>query len=242
MRRIFGFGETVVGYDIPVLNEREVRAAAGLQFFFALVSFMNSWLLGNFHLTRLFVIAFLIDFTIRVFVNPRFSPSMILGRLAVCQQTPEYVGAPQKRFAWSVGLVLAALMYYLIVLNQVIGPFNLAVCATCLTLMFFESAFGICLACKVYNLFARNKATLCPGGVCAVGEREEIQKVGFAQVAIVVAFLAVISFIAQHYLPPIETPAASAQTGPANDNGCTPPGWAVSMGHADMWKLHHNCK
>jgi hypothetical protein len=242
MSRIFGFGETVAGYDLPVLNEREVRAAAGLLFFFALVSFMNSWLLGNFRLTRLFVIAFLIDFTIRVFVNPKFSPSMIVGRLAVYKQAPEYVGAPQKRFAWAVGLALAALMFYLIVINHVIGPINLAVCATCLTLLFFESAFGICLACKVYNLFYRDKARLCPGGVCQVGERQDIQKVSITQTAIVMAFLGLMGFVAQRYFPPVEVPMESGQPAAANDLGCTPPDWAVAMGHADMWKLHHNCK
>lgn len=30
MQKIFGFGETVAGYDVPVKNEREVRAAAGI--------------------------------------------------------------------------------------------------------------------------------------------------------------------------------------------------------------------
>ena len=95
MNKIIGFGETVPGYDVPVLNEREVRAAAGILFFFALVSFLNSWLMGNFRLTQIFVIAFLIDFTIRIFINPRFSPSMILGRLAVRKQAPEWAGAPQ---------------------------------------------------------------------------------------------------------------------------------------------------
>jgi hypothetical protein len=118
MNTIFGFGETVEGYDITVLNEREVRAAAGILFFFALVSFMNSWLLGNFHLTRIFVIAFLIDFAIRIFINPKFLPSMTLGRLAVRNQETEYVGAPQKRFAWAVGLALAVTMFYLIVNNH----------------------------------------------------------------------------------------------------------------------------
>ena len=52
MKMVFGFGEAVAGYDVPVLNEREVRAAAGILFVFALVSFMNSWLMGNFRLTR----------------------------------------------------------------------------------------------------------------------------------------------------------------------------------------------
>ncbi|MFA4970561.1 MAG: DUF4395 domain-containing protein, partial [Sulfuritalea sp.] len=138
MKKIFGFGETVEGYAVPVLNEREVRASAGILFFFALVSFLNSWLMGNFRLTKIFVIAFLIDFTIRIFINPKYSPSMILGRLAVKNQVPEWSGAPQKRFAWAVGWTLAVTMFYLIVLNDVIGPINLIVCATCLTLMFFE--------------------------------------------------------------------------------------------------------
>ena len=32
MRTIFEFGETIKGYDIPVLNERAVRASAGIRF------------------------------------------------------------------------------------------------------------------------------------------------------------------------------------------------------------------
>ncbi len=99
MSKTISFGETIADYNVPVLNEREIRAAAGILFFFALVSFMNSWLLGDFRLTRIFVTAFLIDFIIRVFINPRFSPSMILGRLSTRKQKTEWVGAPQKRFA-----------------------------------------------------------------------------------------------------------------------------------------------
>jgi hypothetical protein len=33
------FGENVEGYNIPVLNEREIRAAAGIFFVFMLVAF-----------------------------------------------------------------------------------------------------------------------------------------------------------------------------------------------------------
>ncbi len=241
MQRIFGFGETVAGYDVPVLNEREVRAAAGILFFFALVSFMNAWLMGNFRLTRIFVIAFLIDFTIRIFINPKFSPSFIVGRFAVRKQAPEYAGASQKRFAWAVGWVLAVTMLYLIVIKNVIGPINLIVCATCLTLMFFESAFGICLACKIYNLFSRQPAQHCPGGICAVGAGRSFQKVGTGETAIVVAFLAVIGFIGQHFFPPVAAPNPAPVTATA-DAKCTPPDWAVAMGHAEMWKLHNNCK
>ncbi len=247
MNKLFAFGETVAGYDVPVLNEREVRAAAGILFFFALVSFLNSWLMGNFRLTQIFVIAFLVDFTLRIFINPRYSPSMILGRFAVRKQVPEWSGAPQKRFAWAVGWALAVTMFYLIVLNNVIGPINLVVCATCLILMFFESAFGICLACKIYNAFSRRQAQHCPGGSCEVFTPHASQKVGAGSTAIVVMFLALIGLAGQRWFPAIAelapTPAAvAAAPAKAADGKCTPPDWAVAMGHAEMWKLHNNCK
>jgi len=244
MSKVFEFGERVDGYDVRVLNEREIRASAGILFFFALVSFMNSWLMGNFRLTRIFVIAFLIDFTIRVFINPKFSPSIILGRLAVRSQLPEYSGAPQKRFAWSIGLVLAITMFYLIVINNMVGPINLVVCATCLTLMFFESAFGICLACKIYNLFSQDKAKACPGGVCDVNERQDVQKIGIVQLAIVAMFIGAIGFVAQTYFPPTEVTISAVYSADIadSDDKCTPPDWAVAMGHREMWKLHNNCK
>jgi hypothetical protein len=97
--KIFSFGEKVEGFDVKVLNEREVRASAGILFFFAMISFMNALLLGNFYMTKIFVIIFMVDFFIRIFINPKFSPSLILGRFFVKNQKPEYVGAPQKKFA-----------------------------------------------------------------------------------------------------------------------------------------------
>lgn len=236
MRDVFRFGEAVPGYEVPVLNEREVRAAAGILFFFALVSFMNSWLMGNFRLTQIFVVAFLIDFAIRIFVNPSYAPSMILGRFAVRNQAPEYAGAPQKRFAWSIGFALAALMFYLIVFNNMVGPVNLIVCATCLTLMFFETAFGICLACKIYDLAFPNQARHCPGGVCETRERHEGQDIGVVRAVVVIAFLGLIGFVGYRYFPPAQAVAAPS------DATCVPPDWAVAMGHGEMWKLHNNCK
>lgn len=244
MNKIIGFGETVAGYEVPVLNEREVRAAAGILFFFALVSFMNAWMLGNFRLTRIFVIAFLIDFTIRIFINPKYSPSMILGRFAVRKQAPEWIGAPQKRFAWAVGWVLAVAMLFLIVINNVIGPINLLVCATCLLLMFFESAFGICLACKIYNAFSSRQARHCPGGVCEVLTPHASQKVGIGGMAIVLVFVGLIGFVGARWdsaFASIVTVTPTAEV-PTSDGNCTPPDWAVAMGHGKMWKLHHNCK
>jgi hypothetical protein len=162
----------------------------------------------------------------------------------VRKQTPEYVGAAQKRFAWGIGWVLALLMFYLMVLNHVLGPINMLVCGTCILLMFFESAFGICLGCKLYPVFFREKATHCPGDACELRERHAIQKIGFTQTAMVVLFLGLIGVVGQILSP---SPAAIAggdamQPDAATADGCTPPDWAVKMGHGEMWKLHHNCK
>ena len=39
----------------------------------------------------MFVVAFLIDFALRIFVNPRYAPSLIVGQRFVRRQQPEYV-------------------------------------------------------------------------------------------------------------------------------------------------------
>lgn len=248
MSKVFGFGEVLDGYTVPVHNEREVRASAGILFFFALVSFMNAWLAGDFRLTRIFVAAFLIDFTIRLFINPKYAPSLILGRFAVRWQTPEYVGAPQKRFAWGIGWVLALVMFYLVVLNRIIGPINLIVCATCLVLLFFEAAFGICLGCKIYHLFARRQAQHCPGGTCAV---RSALPIGIAQLVVTAMFLVALFFLGQtllndprdlRFLEGNATPATTTGQVDSDGGDCTPPDWAVAMGHSEQWKMHHNCK
>ena len=101
-RSIFQFGEQRPEFAVRVLNERAVRASAGILFFFAFIAFMNAFLLGNFQPTRLFVVVFLLEFAIRIFINPAYAPSLIIGQWVVRKQQAEYVGAPQKRFAWAL--------------------------------------------------------------------------------------------------------------------------------------------
>ena len=250
MSKIFAFGEPVDGYAVPVLNERAVRAAAGIVFFFAIVSFMNAWLTGNFQPTRVFVVAFLIDFTLRIFVSPRYAPSMILGQWMVRKQQPEYVGAPQKRFAWAIGFLLALTMFYLVVVRQVVGPANILVCAACLVLLFFESAFGICIGCKVYNLFNREQAQLCPGGVCDPRDLPVRHRLGLAHFAVVGLFIAAVwgaaPWVAGEPPPSLASSGAAAAVTPAptaaEAERCRVPDFAIAMGHADKWKLHNNCR
>ena len=40
MNKVIRFGEDVEGYEIPVLNEREVRATAGILFLFAFLAIL----------------------------------------------------------------------------------------------------------------------------------------------------------------------------------------------------------
>ena len=239
IKKIFHFGEKVRGYDIRVLNEREARAAAGIMFFFAIIAFMNAWLVGNFEIIKLVVVTFLIDFFIRVFINPKYSPTLVLGRLATKNQKPEYTGAPQKRFAWGLGFALASIMFYLVVINNVRGPINLSICSLCLILLFFETSFGICIGCKMYSLF--NKPKLCPGGVCEIKIKEKIQKINYAQIIITILFLALIIFFAlSGTLETISVKNRNSELSLQED--CEAPEWAIKMGHEELYKLHHGCE
>ncbi|HUX25978.1 MAG TPA: DUF4395 domain-containing protein, partial [Burkholderiales bacterium] len=182
---------------------------------------------------------------------PKYAPSLVLGRIAVRRQQPEYVGAPQKRFAWLIGFVLAACMMYLVVFHNVRGPANLLICALCLVLLFFESAFGICIGCAIYNLFNKDKAQLCPGNVCAPEERSEMQMVGFAQVVVVTAFfsgmyglgnMVAVRPDATLIQTSARTAAESEAARKAEEIRCKVPEFAIAMGHEKLWKLHNNCK
>lgn len=190
LKQIFSFGEQVEGYPVRVINEREARAAAGLMFLLGFYSLMKGYLTADFSVERLMIIAFVIELGIRVLINPKYAPFMVVARLIVRNQKVEYVGAPQKRVAWSLGLVLGVFMYWLVMVEANLGLMNFVGCIACVTLLFFETAFGICLGCSLYNVFNRGKAQLCPGAVCEIKKVEDIQKFNPLQWVGVVAFVA----------------------------------------------------
>ena len=189
MNKFIKFGEEVDGYNIPVLNEREIRAAAGLLFLLMFISIMVVILKGNFLMLKYAVTIFFTDILIRVFVNPKFAPSLIIGRLIVRNQVPEYVGAAQKKFAWIIGVVLATTIFFLLVVANTYSPITGIICLICLLFLFFETAFGICLGCKFYNLFYKEKAQYCPGEVCDVKSKQAIQKTSIMQILVVFVFI-----------------------------------------------------
>ncbi len=189
MSSIFKFGEEVKGYNIRVLNEREIRAGAGLLFVFMFIAILSAIMQGSFTLLKYAVLIFLADMLIRVLVNPKFSPVLILGRFFVRNQVPEYVGAIQKKFAWVIGIALAVTMFFLINVLNTFSFITGLICLICLIFLFFESAFGICLGCKFYSWIYKEKAQYCPGEVCEIKDRHEIQKTNFAQWIVVLAFI-----------------------------------------------------
>jgi Domain of unknown function (DUF4395) len=192
MNKIIKFGENVEGYNIPVLNEREIRASAGILFLVIFISLMLVLFKGDFLLIKYAITLFLTDFIIRVFVNPKFSPSLIIGRLIVRNQVPEYVGAQQKKFAWIIGVVLATIMFTFLVVVNAYSPITGIICLICLIFLFFESAFGICLGCKFYSMFYKEKAQYCPGEVCDIKSKQDIQKISKVQILIIFGFIAYI--------------------------------------------------
>ena len=189
MNKVIQFGEIVEGYNIPVLNEREIRAGAGILFVLMFVSILDALLLGNFLLIKYGVTIFLTDILIRVVVNPKFSPTLIIGRLIVRNQVPEYVGAAQKKFAWIIGVVLGTTIFIHLVIVNAFSPITGLICFICLIFLFFESAFGICLGCKFYSLFYKEKAQYCPGEVCDLKTKQDIQKTSRAQLLVVLGFI-----------------------------------------------------
>lgn len=189
MSKLFKSGEDVDGYEIPVLNEREIRAAAGIFFVWAFLAVLTAIMKGSFVMLKYFILAFLVDFIVRVLINPKFAPSLIIGRLIVRRQTPEYVGAAQKKFAWVIGLALVLIMLVLVVFVNSYSIITGLICLICLIFLLFESAFGICLGCLFYGWFYGKKARYCPGEVCEVKDRHEIQKTTWGQLFIVLAFI-----------------------------------------------------
>jgi hypothetical protein len=195
MKKLIKFGEDVEGYNIPVLNEREIRAAAGILFLATFTSLLYILFKGNFVPIKYVIILFFTDFLIRVFISPRFSPTLILARLIVRNQTPEYVGAAQKKFAWVIGVVLSATMLVFFIFVNAYSPITGIICLICLIFLFFESAFGICLGCKFYPLFFKDKVQYCPGEVCDVKNKQDIQKTSKGQLLILLTFIAFIFLI-----------------------------------------------
>lgn len=143
-----------------------------------ITAFIPALLLQNRDLLVIMVFAFFAEFFIRVFINPKFAPFYALGTLIVSKQRPDYSGAAQKRFAWSLGLGMAGAMIVVLMFFDAPRAVPLTLCSICLALFWLETSFGICVGCKMYSgLIALGLVKkpevmpACPGGACSLDQR-----------------------------------------------------------------------
>lgn len=159
-------GTIVAGYNVAVINERAVRASAGILFLMGAISVAVAVFTESAQPLQPFGMFFMIDMLIRILVGDKWSPTMALSRLIVSRQNPEWVGAPQKEMAWWLGFGLAAVSCGTMGLFAAPLWLTLALCSLCLTLLFFETAFGICFGCLLHQKFSSTKTEHCAGGSC----------------------------------------------------------------------------
>ncbi|HAQ38934.1 MAG TPA: DUF4395 domain-containing protein [Saprospirales bacterium] len=175
---IFTFGEYKGDIKYKVLDERQIRASAGILFLIGLFGSINGFMLDNYIVIPYISGFLLLNFLIGVLVNPKFTPSMIIGSFLVRKQSPLYIGAVQKRFAWSMGIALSLtifiLSFYLLNDVQYFQPVCM-LCIICLLLIYLEMAFGICVGCWIYKLLLKTKIIPepkerpnCMGDACEV--------------------------------------------------------------------------
>ncbi len=153
---IFSFGTFDSTLVYKVLNERVMRASAGVMLLLGIIAFIYAFIL-NIYTVIPYISGFLmLNFIIGIFINPKFSPTVFIGYIFVRKQSVLPIGAVQKKFAWSLGLMLSTaifiLSFYLINDPSYFDPVCM-MCLICLFLLFFETAFGICIGCKLYYLF-----------------------------------------------------------------------------------------
>ena len=153
-----------------LVNENEVRAAAGLTMVIGAVAFSYAYFNKQYVPLQAAATLFFIDFLMRVTVGLRFSPVGVVARAVAGWRPPDWVSARPKRFAWTLGLTMALAMT--VITNVGIrGLLPRTICLICLTLMWMESALGLCVGCKLHGLLSRRGWTtpgfeLCRDGTC----------------------------------------------------------------------------
>jgi hypothetical protein len=176
------FGERVPGLtrdghalQAPMVNERVVRAAAGITLVIGAVAFSYAYFARQYVPLQSAASLFCVEFAARVTIGIRRSPVGLLARAMTSGQPPDWVSAKPKRFAWTLGLVMATAMT-VITNSGIRGYLPRTICFICLTLMWMESALGICLGCRIYAVLAARGWTagdreieVCADGACRSG-------------------------------------------------------------------------
>lgn len=155
---VISFGKYLEDGEYKVLDERQMRASAGIMLLLSTIASINGFILRQFEVIPYLVGVLVLSFLIGLFINPKFSPTVLLGSFFVRRQSKMPIGAIQKKFAWSLGLGLSTTIFILsIFLLKDPGLFEpvCGLCMICILLLYLETAFGICVGCKLYFLAIR---------------------------------------------------------------------------------------
>jgi hypothetical protein len=150
-----------------LFNENEVRAAAGLTMVAGAVAFSYAYFDKQYIPLQVVASLFFVEFMIRVTVGLRYSPFGALAHAMTRRLQPDWVSARPKRFAWTLGMAMAFAMT-VITNSGIRGYLPRTMCLICLTLMWLESALGLCLGCKIHALAVKRGWTRieASGEVC----------------------------------------------------------------------------
>jgi hypothetical protein len=162
-----------------VVNEHQARAAAGITMALGAAAFVSANFDKLFWPIRIVSSFFVIDFLVRVTAGLERSPSGLVAGWMTRRQAPQWVSAKPKRFAWTLGLVMALAMT--VTTNfRIHGPLPRTICLICLALMWMEAVLGLCLGCEIYGVMVRHgwraaddAFEVCANGACALDAVDE---------------------------------------------------------------------
>lgn len=152
--------------DVPVVNERAVRASAGILFLAGFAAWLWGVITGDLQPMRLFGMVFALEMMMRLLVGTALTPTLVLGTLITRRQRPEWVEARSKVLAWSLGLGLSLVGCFSLGWLGLPAVIAQTICGMCVFLLYLEAAFGICIGCVIAKRFARRKPQLCAGDTC----------------------------------------------------------------------------
>ena len=163
-----------------VVNENEARVAAGITMALGAIAFAYANFDKLFWPIRTVSAFFFVDFLVRVVAGLERSPTGMVAGWLTRRQAPQWVSAKPKRFAWTLGLGMTFAM--VVVTNIGIrGVLPRTICLICLTLMWLESALGVCLGCKIHGLLVERgwagddpEFEVCADGSCDLPARRHL--------------------------------------------------------------------
>lgn len=158
----------------PVVNERAVRATAGIVMVLAAIAIAIAYFDENYTPVRIISVLVAVDFAVRQIAGlTPLSPIGTIGTFLVRNQTPEWVGVTQKRFAWALAFGMATLIAVLT--NAGVHGLGVQLIGLALIgLLWLESVAGFCVGCFIYSRLIRADlvhpadAPACGGNSCEI--------------------------------------------------------------------------